>query len=78
VGDDLAAGAMIAAPDLPIVDRERIPLLRDAEGAFRRTYGARTGMVWLIRPDGHIGWRSDRPEPERLDRYLDGIVRAHR
>src|SRR3712207_3031919 len=57
---DLASGVAIVAPDAHLVDRERVPLLTDTGGEFVRACGTRGGMVWLVRPDGHIGWRCDR------------------
>jgi hypothetical protein len=73
---DLAAGTVLLAPGARPLDLERGALLSDAGDAFRRAYGARPGMVWLVRPDGHIGWRSDRPDPARLARFLDRIAPA--
>jgi 2-polyprenyl-6-methoxyphenol hydroxylase-like FAD-dependent oxidoreductase len=74
LGDDLVTGTVIAAPDAPSsIGFERMARLFDTDGAFRRAYGARGGIVWLIRPDGHIGWRSDRPDRTRLDNYLDRL-----
>lgn len=44
LGDDLAAGPVIAARDVRSpIDLERIPLLVDADGAFRRAYGVTGG-----------------------------------
>jgi 2-polyprenyl-6-methoxyphenol hydroxylase-like FAD-dependent oxidoreductase len=70
----LAAGLLIVAAGNDFVESEQIPVLCDQEGAFKRSYGARPGMVWLIRPDGHLAWRCDRPDPERLGRFLDRIA----
>ena len=67
----LAAGLAVVASSTSFVEGERIPLLCDHENAFQRTYGARPGMVWLVRPDGHLAWRCDRADPERLGRFLD-------
>ena len=73
---DLGSGFAIVAPDTYLVDQERIPLLTDAGGDFVRAYGARGGMVWLVRPDGHIGWRCDRPDVGKLSNYLDRFLVA--
>ena len=73
---DLASGVAIIAPDAHPVDGERIPLLTDTGGDFVRAYGARGGMVWLVRPDGHIGWRCDRPSIGKLSNYLDRVLAA--
>ena len=34
-------------------------IVRDANAALHERYGAMSGGVYLIRPDGHVGWRSD-------------------
>lgn len=65
-----AEGVAIAAADKEIVANERIPLLQDGRGEFAAHYGAVPGSVWLIRPDGHIGWCSDRPSASGLEAYL--------
>jgi 2-polyprenyl-6-methoxyphenol hydroxylase-like FAD-dependent oxidoreductase len=67
----LAAGLAIIASGAGFVEGEQIPILSDPDDTFQRAYQARPGMVWLIRPDGHLAWRCDRPEPERLERFLD-------
>jgi hypothetical protein len=67
----LATGFVITAPGTDFVDGEQVSIFSDSEGAFRRAYGAQPGMVWLIRPDGHLAWRCDRADPERLGRFLD-------
>jgi hypothetical protein len=72
----LAAGLLIVASGTEFVEGEQIALLSDQDDAFKQNYGARPGMVWLIRPDGHVGWRCDRPDPERLGRFLDLIATA--
>jgi 2-polyprenyl-6-methoxyphenol hydroxylase-like FAD-dependent oxidoreductase len=70
----LAAGLLIVAAGADFVSSELIPVLSDQEESFKQGYGARPGMAWLIRPDGHIGWRSDRPDPEQFGRFLKRIA----
>jgi hypothetical protein len=36
------------------VDCDLMPLFVDHDGAFQQVYAAAPGMVWLVRPDGHI------------------------
>ena len=69
----LAFGLAIVAAGTESVEGEQIPVLLDSENAFQQAYGARPGMVWLIRPDGHLAWRSDRADLERLQQCLDGM-----
>ncbi|HUC18102.1 MAG TPA: FAD-dependent monooxygenase [Acetobacteraceae bacterium] len=52
-----AAAFAVAPKDAALPAQERIPVLEDAAGAFRATYGPVSGTAWLTRPDGHIGWR---------------------
>ena len=64
---DLRAYAILAepAPSPP-----GLPTLHDGQGSFARTYGGGMGAIWLVRPDGHLGYRADRPQAEELARYL--------
>ncbi|WP_250466961.1 FAD-dependent monooxygenase [Caballeronia sp. GAFFF2] len=36
---------------------ETYAVLADAAGEFAAFFGARSGMIWALRPDGHIGFR---------------------
>ncbi|HVY13697.1 MAG TPA: FAD-dependent monooxygenase [Rhodopila sp.] len=42
-------------------DREDVPVLHDAAGAFAAAFGAAPGMTWLTRPDGYLGWCCEVP-----------------
>jgi hypothetical protein len=55
------------------VDLERFPLLRDAGGEFATAYDAAGEGLYLLRPDRHVGYRSDRIELGPLER---GLARA--
>src|SRR5262245_6437761 len=48
-------------------------LLVDTESAFRLTYGARGACLYLIRPDGYVGYRAAPADAQRLNRYLSRI-----
>lgn len=69
--DNAAAGLAIAAPGFDGPAEERLPLLNDSAGEFAAAYGAVPGMVWLIRPDGHIGWAGVSPSADVFARALD-------
>jgi 2-polyprenyl-6-methoxyphenol hydroxylase-like FAD-dependent oxidoreductase len=45
-------------------------IVRDLEGNLRDRYRAEEGHVYLIRPDGYVGWRSDRPSLAAFRDYL--------
>lgn len=66
-----AFGIGIFDPNAHFVDGELIPVILDCDGSFQRVYHARSRMVWLIRPDGHIGWRCHGIDSDRLALFLD-------
>ena len=49
------------------------PLLLDAEGELHHQYGAGSECLYLIRPDGYIGYRSQPADAGRLLAYLQTI-----
>jgi 2-polyprenyl-6-methoxyphenol hydroxylase-like FAD-dependent oxidoreductase/heme-degrading monooxygenase HmoA len=49
------------------------PVVRDAEGAFRAGYGVGGTATYLIRPDGHVGFRSLPIDAAGLGKHLDLI-----
>ncbi len=49
------------------------PTLRDHEGLLHHRFGARGACLYLIRPDGYLGYRSLPPDAERLSAYLARI-----
>jgi 2-polyprenyl-6-methoxyphenol hydroxylase-like FAD-dependent oxidoreductase len=71
-GDDLAIYGIMADGAQPI-DHERFPLLSDAGREFRAAYDPSGPCLYLIRPDGHVGYRSDSIGAARLDGYLKRI-----
>jgi 2-polyprenyl-6-methoxyphenol hydroxylase-like FAD-dependent oxidoreductase len=48
-------------------------LLRDPSGEIHRLYGAQAEALYLIRPDGYIGTRSQPASVEQLRAYLCGV-----
>jgi hypothetical protein len=48
-------------------------ILIDQGGEIHRTYGALKPSMFLIRPDGYIGMRSDAPKDTALAKYLNRI-----
>jgi hypothetical protein len=45
----------------------------DAAGQFARTYGATAGAIFVVRPDGCLGFASSEPaslRPDALIEYL--------
>lgn len=53
-----------------------VPVLLDPAGAVHRRYGARSECLYLVRPDGHVAYRSQPADGDRLMAYLDRIFRS--
>ena len=49
------------------------PTLRDTEGAFTAAYGGPGPALFLVRPDGYVGFRSNRLDGDGL---LDALARV--
>ncbi len=64
-----------------VVPRERAPeaarwagsVLTDASRALHDRYGARSECLYLVRPDGHVAYRAQPADGDRLLEYLDTI-----
>lgn len=54
---DLVSVYGVASAKAAPPNAERILWLADADGAFRRAYGAAGAVVWLLRPDGYVAYR---------------------
>jgi 2-polyprenyl-6-methoxyphenol hydroxylase-like FAD-dependent oxidoreductase len=72
--------AGLIAPYLIVGDEAEQPtavsdarVLHDARGDLRRTYGVTAESLYLIRPDGYIGFRSQPPDEAGLESYLRRI-----
>ncbi|QHC68498.1 FAD-dependent oxidoreductase [Rathayibacter sp. VKM Ac-2759] len=61
---------LITGPESRIPADLGVPVLRDGSGEFARTYGGPGLTVHLIRPDGHVGYRSAGAVPDGLDAHL--------
>jgi hypothetical protein len=58
---------LLLGPDVAVPAVLDPPVVHDAAGSFRTNYGAADRCAYLIRPDGHIGFRS---APISLDALL--------
>ena len=63
--------AITAANGLP--DPEGVASLDDRKGGFAAAYGP-PDLTFLIRPDGHVGWRGWSSREPSLLSYLDMIL----
>jgi 2-polyprenyl-6-methoxyphenol hydroxylase-like FAD-dependent oxidoreductase len=67
---ELASAVLIAASGCEVPPDERFTVLTDAANEFTAAFGARGGMVWGVRPDGHIGWRNRHCSKEAVKGWL--------
>ncbi len=60
---------LVAAPDAD-TSRSLIPVLRDDAGQFAAAYHATDSQVFVLRPDGYLGFRGSAQDLESLGSYL--------
>jgi 2-polyprenyl-6-methoxyphenol hydroxylase-like FAD-dependent oxidoreductase len=48
-------------------------MLLDPQGELHHRYGARSACLYVVRPDGYIGFRSQPPDAEALNSYFTRI-----
>ena len=51
-----------------------VPLVHDGGGNMHRAYSAQAASVYLIRPDGYLGFRSDWPDRHVLLEFLEAYL----
>ena len=56
--------------DLP----EELAVVLDTEGALEAAYGAQTECLYLVRPDGYIGFRSQPANGAALEEYFRKVL----
>src|SRR5262249_48065885 len=61
---------LLASPDARVPRLLRPPVVLDAEGEFRAAYGVTGTALYLVRPDGHVGFRSRPIDADALSKNL--------
>jgi 2-polyprenyl-6-methoxyphenol hydroxylase-like FAD-dependent oxidoreductase len=67
----------VVAPGIAADEPPGAALYHDAEGAFAAAYGGEEAS-FLVRPDGHIGWRGRSSSEPGLSAYLDRTLASVR
>lgn len=72
VYDDLIRVCLVLPADADAAAFKDVPatIVRDLEGRMHERYGAAAGRSYLIRPDGYVGWCSERPSLTAFRDYL--------
>jgi hypothetical protein len=71
-GEEVRRCYVVAAGPVPAELRGEAVLV-DVDGEARRLYGAPPGAVYLVRPDGHVGYRSPYPVEGPLREHLRAL-----
>jgi hypothetical protein len=71
-GDDLVVLHVVSGEQDPETGADR--RIDDSGGEIARAYRARPGTIILVRPDGHIAWRSPKADRRGLEAWLDGVL----
>jgi 4,5-epoxidase len=72
LGSDLVVLSVVSGSAGDGIDADR--LINDARREVARAYRARPGAAILVRPDGHIAWRSAPADRRGLEAWLDGAL----
>ncbi|MEV0292070.1 FAD-dependent monooxygenase [Nocardia sp. NPDC050710] len=65
---------LVASP-AAAVDPTILPVIRDRDTAFARAYRATGGSVYVLRPDGYLGYTRHAASPGDLSKYLSATFR---
>ncbi|MBE9063157.1 FAD-dependent monooxygenase [cf. Phormidesmis sp. LEGE 11477] len=68
---------LVTAQGNVMESNESLSILHDKVGALHQRYGARSNCLYLIRPDGYIGFRAQPATLESLMSYCDRLLSDH-
>jgi 2-polyprenyl-6-methoxyphenol hydroxylase-like FAD-dependent oxidoreductase/heme-degrading monooxygenase HmoA len=63
-------GYLLLSPDAQVPEMLHPPVVRDTAGQFRAAYGVTGTALYLVRPDGHVGFRSQPIDADALRKNL--------
>jgi 2-polyprenyl-6-methoxyphenol hydroxylase-like FAD-dependent oxidoreductase len=76
LGEEVKTSMVIADGEKPANLNWQGPIVLDPECAAHKTYGTAAQSLYLIRPDGYVGFRSQPIREDALREYLNGICSA--
>ena len=72
-GDAVATRVILPGERAPAPALQGLALVADVRKALHDRYGARSECLYVVRPDGHVAYRSQPADGDRLAEYLDTI-----
>jgi 2-polyprenyl-6-methoxyphenol hydroxylase-like FAD-dependent oxidoreductase len=69
----IRACVVVPAAERPAALSWKGPVLLDRDGLLHGHFGSSTESLYLLRPDGRVGFRSQPADQEALQRYLEGL-----
>ena len=72
-GDRVDTHVVFPGEEVPEIVGDHSSVLLDPGGVCHRRYGARAGCLYLVRPDGYVGFRAQPVDPGALLVYLDRL-----
>jgi 2-polyprenyl-6-methoxyphenol hydroxylase-like FAD-dependent oxidoreductase len=75
-GDAVAPHLVVPFASAPAAARWDGPTLRDGGGDVHKRYGARSECVYVVRPDGYVGYRAQPADGEKLQAWFDRFLAA--
>jgi 2-polyprenyl-6-methoxyphenol hydroxylase-like FAD-dependent oxidoreductase len=76
---NVMSAVLVTAPGCEVPASEFMTTLTDGAGDFAARFHAKGGAAWIVRPDGHIGWRSSSCSDAAISNWLEGLnsTRSH-
>jgi 2-polyprenyl-6-methoxyphenol hydroxylase-like FAD-dependent oxidoreductase len=72
---DLVRSSLVWPGDAPPAElSDEVPVLFDPDGDAHHRYGARADCLYLVRPDGYVGFRAQPARAEGLQSHLARLV----
>lgn len=73
LGECLQAFVVVPTATRPEALAADVQVLFDADGEMHRRFGARSESLYLVRPDGYVGYRCQPADEHRFMAYLDRL-----
>jgi 2-polyprenyl-6-methoxyphenol hydroxylase-like FAD-dependent oxidoreductase len=72
-GDNVRPYLVLTGPPAPAQGEPAASVLYDPDGDLHRSWHARAGHVYLVRPDGYVGYRAKAPDVAGISRHLGSL-----